>query len=95
MKGKFSAFILTVVVAVYFWKQFRTNCFAHLNPKVKTGKLANGLTYYILPNKKPEQKVELRLVGYAGAINEDDSQQGACPYEANTWHSMAPRILKR
>jgi len=38
--------------------------------------LANGLTYYILPNKKPEQKVELRLVVNAGAINEDDSQQG-------------------
>ncbi|MEP6675294.1 MAG: insulinase family protein [Ferruginibacter sp.] len=47
-----------------------------LSPKVKTGKLANGLTYYILPNKKPEQKVELRLVVNAGAINEENDQQG-------------------
>ncbi len=47
-----------------------------LHPKVITGKLDNGLSYYILPNKKPENKVELRLVLNAGAICEDDDQQG-------------------
>ena len=47
-----------------------------LDPKVKTGKLENGLTYYIRQNKKPEQKVELRLVINAGSICEDDDQQG-------------------
>ncbi len=47
-----------------------------LDPKVKIGKLENGLTYYIRQNKKPEQKVELRLVLNAGSINEDDDQQG-------------------
>ncbi|TFW31635.1 M16 family metallopeptidase [Massilia horti] len=45
-------------------------------PQVKVGKLANGLTYYIQKNKKPEQKVELRLVVKAGSILEDDDQQG-------------------
>lgn len=47
-----------------------------LDPKVKTGRLDNGLTYFIRENKKPEQKVELRLVLNAGSINEDDDQQG-------------------
>jgi zinc protease len=47
-----------------------------LDPKLKIGKLPNGLTYYIRENKKPEQKVELRLVVNAGAINEDDDQRG-------------------
>ena len=47
-----------------------------LDPKVKMGKLDNGLTYYIRQNKKPEQKVELRLVVNAGSIDEDDDQQG-------------------
>lgn len=47
-----------------------------LDPKIKVGKLENGLTYYIRQNKKPEQKVELRLVVNAGSINEDDDQQG-------------------
>lgn len=47
-----------------------------LDPKVKIGKLPNGLTYYIRQNKLPEQKVELRLVVNAGSILEDDDQQG-------------------
>ncbi len=44
--------------------------------KVTSGTLSNGLTYYIRPNSKPENKVELRLVVNAGSILEDDPQQG-------------------
>jgi zinc protease len=47
-----------------------------VDAKVKIGKLANGLTYYIRENKKPEQKVELRLVVNAGSILEEEDQQG-------------------
>ena len=47
-----------------------------ISPEVKVGKLANGLTYYIQKNSKPEKKVELRLVVKAGSILEDDDQQG-------------------
>lgn len=47
-----------------------------LDVKLTTGKLANGLTYYIRENKKPEKKVELRLVIKVGSIMEDDDQQG-------------------
>ena len=47
-----------------------------IDPDVRIGKLSNGLTYYIRQNKKPEQKVELRLVVNAGSILEDDNQQG-------------------
>ena len=47
-----------------------------VSPQVKVGKLANGLTYYIQKNGKPEQKVELRLVVKAGSILEDDDQRG-------------------
>ncbi len=45
-------------------------------PDIKMGKLANGLTYYIRKNSKPEQKVELRLAIKAGSILEADDQQG-------------------
>ena len=45
-------------------------------PELKIGKLANGLTYYIQKNGKPEKHVELRLVVKAGSILEDDDQQG-------------------
>src|SRR5687768_14593180 len=47
-----------------------------VDPKMKIGKLSNGLTYYVRQNKKPENKVELRLAVNAGSINEDDDQQG-------------------
>ncbi len=47
-----------------------------LNPQAKTGKLANGLTYYILENKTPEKYARFRLIVRAGSINEDDDQHG-------------------
>jgi zinc protease len=46
------------------------------DPKIKIGKLENGLTYYIKQNKKPEQRVELRLAVNAGSVCETDGQQG-------------------
>ncbi|MBN9482251.1 MAG: hypothetical protein BGO70_16885 [Bacteroidetes bacterium 43-93] len=47
-----------------------------VDPKVKKGKLPNGLTYYIRPNSKPEKKVEIRLMVNVGSIVEDDDQLG-------------------
>ncbi|MFZ4563818.1 MAG: M16 family metallopeptidase, partial [Bacteroidales bacterium] len=47
-----------------------------VDPNVKIGKLDNGLVYYIRQNKKPEKRVELRLVVNAGSILENDDQQG-------------------
>ena len=43
---------------------------------VSTGTLSNGLKYYIKPNSKPENKVELRLAINAGSILENEDQQG-------------------
>jgi zinc protease len=47
-----------------------------IDPKVKIGKLENGLTYYIRKNTKPENRVELRLAVNAGSILEEESQVG-------------------
>lgn len=47
-----------------------------VDPNVTIGQFDNGLKYYIRTNKKPENKVELRLVVNAGSILEDDEQQG-------------------
>jgi len=46
------------------------------DPDIKIGKLDNGFTYYIKNNKKPEQRMELRLAVNAGSICETDGQQG-------------------
>ncbi len=47
-----------------------------VDPDVVTGKLDNGLTYYIRNNHKPANKVELRLVVNAGSILENNDQLG-------------------
>lgn len=43
---------------------------------VLTGKLPNGLRYYIRENKKPEKRMELRLAVKTGSVLEDNDQQG-------------------
>ncbi len=44
--------------------------------EIRKGTLANGLTYYIRQNSKPEKKVELRIAVKVGSILEDDDQRG-------------------
>ncbi len=46
------------------------------SPDVRTGKLDNGMRYYIRKNAKPENRIELRLAVNAGSMQEDDDQQG-------------------
>ncbi len=47
-----------------------------VDPEVRLGKLDNGVTYYVRPNRKPENRAELRLVVNAGSILEDEDQLG-------------------
>jgi zinc protease len=47
-----------------------------VGPQVQVGHLANGLTYYIQKNSRPEKRLELRLVVKAGSILEDEDQLG-------------------
>ncbi len=46
------------------------------DPKVRIGKLDNGLTYYIRQNSYPKDRVEFRLAVNAGSNQENDEQQG-------------------
>ena len=47
-----------------------------MDPRVHIDTLANGLTYYILENNEPENRVQLRMVVNAGSILEEDDQRG-------------------
>jgi zinc protease len=68
--------LLTGLFYFYASAQYKLTDPLPVNPKLKVGKLANGLTYYIRQNKKPENKAELRLVVNAGSILEDNDEQG-------------------
>lgn len=76
MKKQIQLLILSFLLVVITNAQIKRTDKIPFNAAVKTGKLTNGLTYYIRANQKPEKKVELRLVVNAGSILEDNDQQG-------------------
>jgi zinc protease len=47
-----------------------------LDPAVRTGKLSNGLTYYIRRNTEPKNRVVLYLVNKVGSVLESEDQRG-------------------
>jgi len=47
-----------------------------IDPKVRYGKLDNGLTYYIRANKEPKQRADFYIAQNVGAILENNSQNG-------------------
>ena len=47
-----------------------------VDPKVRIGKLSNGLTYYIRHNEQPKQRAEFHIAQAVGAILEEDHQNG-------------------
>src|SRR3990167_5198286 len=47
-----------------------------VDPRITTGRFANGLRYYIRRNSVPVNRAELRLVVNAGSILEEDDQVG-------------------
>ena len=67
---------LLFIFTIPGFAQFNLSQPIPVDPNVKMGKLANGLTYYIRKNAKPENKVELRLAVNAGSILEENDQRG-------------------
>jgi zinc protease len=47
-----------------------------LDPAVRTGKLANGFTYYIRHNEEPKNRVVFYLANKVGSVLEDEDQRG-------------------
>ncbi|HJU43781.1 MAG TPA: insulinase family protein [Vicinamibacterales bacterium] len=47
-----------------------------VDPAVRTGRLPNGIRYFIRQNARPANRVALRLAVDAGAIQEDPNQRG-------------------
>jgi zinc protease len=49
---------------------------APMDPGIRTGKLSNGLTYFIRNNKEPEKRASFYIIQNVGAILENDDQNG-------------------
>ncbi len=70
------ALAIALTSTAAFSQEFQQDALLPADPAVISGKLDNGLIYYIRQNKKPEKRVEFRLAVNAGSILEDDNQQG-------------------
>ncbi len=68
--------LLLLLVVVFVQAQSGLDQKLGIDPKVKIGKLSNGLTYYLRKNVEPKNRAELRLVVNAGSILESDQQLG-------------------
>lgn len=78
---KISTFLILIVFIPFAFAQEVTvsgkmDNLLPVDSLVRIGKLENGLTYYIRNNKKPEKRVEMRLVVNVGSMMEDDDQLG-------------------
>jgi zinc protease len=79
MQGVKKSLLVIIVFAIsttLSWSQINKDQPMPVDPKVKIGRLANGMTYYIRHNSKPEQRVELRLIVNIGSVLEDNDQLG-------------------
>jgi zinc protease len=71
----FIVLMILLQIAAYP-QQLKLNDEIPLDKNILTGKLDNGLKYYIRENKKPEDRAFLRLAVNAGSTLENDDQQG-------------------
>lgn len=46
------------------------------DPKIRYGKLSNGMTYYIRHNELPKERAEFYIVQNVGSMQEEDNQRG-------------------
>lgn len=78
MKTIKSLFILIVILSISnaILAQPDLNSFAPMDPGIRTGKLSNGLTYFIRNNKEPEKRASFYIIQNVGAILENDDQNG-------------------
>ena len=76
MKKFFSLLIMMVVITAVKAQQMPQMPPVPLDPAVKTGKLDNGLTYYIRHNEWPEKRCDFYIAQRVGSMQEEDDQRG-------------------
>lgn len=77
MKKKFSLlFIVFFSTLLNSWSQNNYSGPVPVDPEIRTGRLENGLTYFIRKNKEPEKRASFYIIQNVGAILENDNQNG-------------------
>ncbi len=71
-----AVFVLALVAPKALFAQDMMQQPLPIDPQVKTGKLANGLTYFIRKNAQPKERAEFYIAQRVGSILEQEPQRG-------------------
>jgi len=69
-------FILSAFLTFATLIMAQQNLTLPIDPQVRTGKLENGLTYYIRHNNLPEHRADFYIAQKVGSMQEEDHQAG-------------------
>lgn len=72
----FSGFLIWVLAAFHLAAQQPEMAPLPIDPKLRYGKLDNGLTYYIRHNAQPEGRADFFIAQNVGSILEEENQRG-------------------
>lgn len=75
-KTKLFISMALIILSLGMSAQDKPSGFAPTDPEIRTGRLDNGLTYYIRHNKEPEKRASFYIIQNVGAILEKDDQNG-------------------
>jgi len=67
---------LLALISSSLFAQYDMKAPLPMDPNVRIGKLANGLTYYIRHNAEPKERASFYIIQNVGAILENDDQNG-------------------
>lgn len=80
MKNRFFSFLMLALfllpLASIMAQQVPQIPAVPMDPKIRYGKLDNGMTYYIRANQQPKERAEFYIAQNVGAILEEDNQNG-------------------
>ncbi|WP_297091459.1 M16 family metallopeptidase [uncultured Draconibacterium sp.] len=69
--------LATMLIAPFFVSaQDMLNQAVPVDPAIRTGKLENGMTYFIRHNEEPKERVSFYMIQNVGALLENDNQNG-------------------
>ena len=71
-----AAMVVVLLVSCASKKANKNDVQFKMNPAVVAGQLDNGMSYYVLKNAYPQNRISLRLVVKVGSIAETDSEKG-------------------
>ena len=68
--------VLLAMISYSLQKTMAQESILPIDPKVRIGKLDNGLTYYIRKNALPENRADFYFAQKVGSIQEESNQLG-------------------